>query len=321
MNFENLKRNQKSVVQLLENSFKENRLVHVYLFSGVKEALKLDAAFYLASLIMCEDGGACGKCDSCKKIAQLANPNLYLVSPDGDSIKKEQIEALEHDFGFATEKPRVFIIQNIEKANATSANTLLKFLEELKDNCYGILLTDKIDQVLPTIISRSQLIKFLPVQVSQIKQDLTNRGINAEKAGVIANLTGDINKAFAFTKDEQIDFLITSAKKIGFEFEYSNAYLEYLKIKKEIDKLDKTYVRYFIEILMMIQKDKIDTLISRKGNRIFEEEMDVITLMRSKEDEVKILEILLDSRDRLETNANVDMIFTNLFIKIEQLEG
>ena len=41
MNFENLKKNQPSVVQLLENSFKSNRLSHVYLFSGVKEALKL----------------------------------------------------------------------------------------------------------------------------------------------------------------------------------------------------------------------------------------------------------------------------------------
>ena len=175
MNFDNLKKNQKYVVQLLENSFKEKRLVHLYLFSGVKEALKLDAAFYLASLILCENGGACGKCDECKKIMQFSNPNLYLVSPSGDTIKKEQIEALEHEFGFAIDKPHVFIIQNIEKATPTAANTLLKFLEELHQDCYGILLTDNLSAVIPTIVSRSQVVRFLPVQAASIRDELEKK--------------------------------------------------------------------------------------------------------------------------------------------------
>ena len=317
MNFDNLKKNQKFVVQLLENSFKEERLVHLYLFSGVKEALKLDAAFYLASLILCDDGGACGKCDECKKIMQFANPNLYLVSPDGDTIKKEQIEELEHEFGFAIEKPHVFIIQNIEKATLTAANTLLKFLEELHSNCYGILLTDNISAVIPTIVSRSQVVRFLPVQASSIRDQLARRGINIEKASVIANLTADINKAFELAKDKNIDFLINFAISVGFDFENGNGYLSFIKRKKEFDKLDKQYYIYFIEILMMIQKDKIDRLLYRKGTYIFEETIESCNILKTKDEEVHILEVLLKYRDRLESNANPDMIFTGMFISLD----
>lgn len=316
MNFDNLKKNQKYVVQLLENSFKEKRLVHLYLFSGVKEALKLDAAFYLASLILCENGGACGKCDECKKIMQFSNPNLYLVSPSGDTIKKEQIEALEHEFGFAIDKPHVFIIQNIEKATPTAANTLLKFLEELHPDCYGILLTDNLSAVIPTIVSRSQVVRFLPVQAASIRDELTKRGIGKEKASVIANLTADINKAFELAKDKKIDYLINLAISVSFEFENSNGYLSFIKNKKEFEKLDKKYLMYFVEILMMLQKDKIDRLLYRNDDLIFEETIESCNLLRSKDEEVEILEILLKYRDRLESNANSDMVFTGMFISL-----
>lgn len=317
MNFDNLKKNQPSVVQLLENSFKSNRLSHVYLFSGVKEALKLDAAFYLASLILCENGTACGKCEECKKISRFANPSLYLLTPSGDTIKKEQIEDLEHEFGFAYDKPHVFIIQNIEKANASSANTLLKFLEELHDNCYGILLTDRIESVLPTIISRSQLVKFKPILTSIIKSDLIGRGLTEEKASVVANLSTDINKAFELARDPNVDFVIEAAKKISYELETGNGYLEYNKLRKSFEKLDKLYVRFFVDILMMLQKDKINALILRNGDLVFEEEISNSTILRSKDDEVKILEIILKYRDRLESYANVDMVLTGMFVSLD----
>ena len=317
MNFENLKKNQEYVVKLIDNSFKEKRLVHLYLFSGSKEALKLDAAFYLANLLLCENGNACGKCDECKKLSKFANPNLYMISPDGDTIKKEQIEDLEHEFGFAKDHPHVFIIQNIEKATLTAANTLLKFLEELHEDCYGILLTDKIEAVIPTIISRSQVVRFLPIQHTSIRDDLVKRKVSEEKANIIANLTSDINKAFELAKDTKIDYLIDLAVKVGFEFENSNGFLEFTKNKKDFEKLDKTYCIYFIEMLMMIQKDKINKLLYRNKDFIFEESIEMCNILRSKEDEVKILEVLLKYRDRLESNASVDMTFTGMFISLD----
>ena len=67
---------------------------------------------------------------------------------------------------------------------------------------------------------------------------------------------------------------------------------------------------------MMLQKDKIDRLLYRNDDLIFEETIESCNLLRSKDEEVEILEILLKYRDRLESNANSDMVFTGMFISL-----
>ena len=57
MDFSNLFNNQKAVVRLIKNSFDHNRLFHTYLFTGPRGSLKMDGAIYLASLVLCENGG------------------------------------------------------------------------------------------------------------------------------------------------------------------------------------------------------------------------------------------------------------------------
>ena len=68
---------------------------------------------------------------------------------------------------------------------------------------------------------------------------------------------------------------------------------------------------------MMLQKDKINALILRNGDLVFEEEISNSTILRSKDDEVKILEIILKYRDRLESYANVDMVLTGMFVSLD----
>jgi len=168
MNFDDLKNNQKEVLRLLENTFLKNRLVHTYLFEGVKGTPKIEAAYYLAMLILCEgktDKKPCLECRQCLNTMAFNNINVYLVKPEKESIKKEQIKELEHEFAHSALEggKRVFIIEDIDKATSEAANSLLKFLEESNDNNYGILITDNIQKVLLTIKSRSQVISFREV--------------------------------------------------------------------------------------------------------------------------------------------------------------
>ena len=95
MDFNNLFTNQPNIVKMINKSFNNNRLSQVYLFYGEKGTLKMDAALYLASLVLCEAGGNCGTCGQCKKIERLINPNIFIISPDGESIKKEQIQLIK----------------------------------------------------------------------------------------------------------------------------------------------------------------------------------------------------------------------------------
>ena len=162
MDFTNLFTNQPNVVKVINKSFNNDRLSQVYLFHGQKGTLKMDAALYLASMILCEAGGNCGMCDQCKRIERLTNPNIFIISPDGETIKKEQVEALEHEFSLASDNKRIFIIRDIDKATLAASNSLLKFLESLNDNNYGILLTENINLVIPTIKSRAISLHFSP---------------------------------------------------------------------------------------------------------------------------------------------------------------
>ena len=319
MDFSSLFNNQKTVVRLLKNSFDNDRLFHIYLFSGPRGSLKMDAAIYLASLVLCNNGGACGSCEECINIDKWSNEHLFIVSPDGDSIKKEQIENLEHEFGYKSDHTRVFIIQQIDKATLTAANTLLKFLEDLPNNCFGIILTENINKVLPTIKSRSQIVSFLPIPSDVVKDELIQKGIEVEKAHIISKITNNLSIASRYTKSKILDKAVELVKNISSEIEERrNPYLIFMQEGQFLYTLDRDKARIFFDLLVTIQDDKVNFLINRKDKMTFKSlEYTNINLM--KEEEIEILEIILKFRERVDTNANIDMIYTQMFVEIERV--
>jgi DNA polymerase-3 subunit delta' len=279
----------------------------------------MDAAFYLASLVLCDDGGICGKCDECIKIEKWANPHLYLVSPDGDSIKKEQIEALEHEYGFASDHTRVFIIQNIDKATLTASNTLLKFLEELGENCYGVLLTENLNKVIPTIKSRCQIVNFLPISSDVVCDDLMKKGYDEERSKIISSLTNNRSLGIRYAKDKDIDKIINLVSLISAKFEEGDSgYIEFLSKGSFLNNLDRDKNRMFLDLLIRNQNDKINILINRKDNIIFKG-LEFTNIMLDKEAEIKILEAILKFRERIDSNANLDIIYTQMFVEIGEV--
>ena len=89
-------------------------------------------------------------------------PDLFVVEPDGNNIKKGQLLDLQKEFSnkSLSNTKRVYLIKNAEKLNPASANTILKFLEEPEDNIIAILLTDSRYHVLETILSRCQVLSL-----------------------------------------------------------------------------------------------------------------------------------------------------------------
>lgn len=98
----------------------------------------------------------CDKCNICNLINKGDLPDLCIIKPEGNEIKKEQMINLEMEFSntsFITKK-KIYIILEADKMNNYSANSILKFLEEPRDNIYGILITKNKYKLLPTIVSR-----------------------------------------------------------------------------------------------------------------------------------------------------------------------
>lgn len=151
----------KSLEELI-TFYREKKLAHAYLISTNNVDKLLKDLLNVIKNIYCEDEFSvnCNKCSLCHLIEIGNLPTLDIIKPDGLMIKKEQILALKRLFSTNSQltNNKVYIIENAEKMNKESTNTMLKFLEEPADNIYGFFITNNKDNMLDTIISRCQII-------------------------------------------------------------------------------------------------------------------------------------------------------------------
>lgn len=319
MSFDTVKKYQKNVIKLLDSSFKKNRLVHTYLFVGSKGSLKKEAALYLASLLLCETNEACGECKACKQIRKGTNPNVFLIAPETESIKKEQILTLEHEFSMTSSSKRIFIIEHIDKATIAGVNSLLKFLEDANENCYGILLTENINAVIPTIRSRSQIVNFLPISRNNILDALWNRGIPGELSQVISTLTNDLDEALELAANEVMLRIIELVKSVGMsiEEEEQDPYLVYLTQSKFLtEAANKEYYIHFLNIFISLQHDKMKWLLYQKEDIVFEELLEQNQIQLTMAQEIQILEIILSFKAKIGYSINMELSIQAMMIEI-----
>ena len=138
-----------------------NMFSHAYLFEvGNYEE---DYSFILdfVKMLFCNNNNKfnkldCDKCNICSLINQEMFPDLYIIRPDGNEIKKEQLLNLEKEFSNTSivSNYKICIILEAEKMNISAANSILKFIEEPEDNIFNILVTKNKYKLLPTIVSR-----------------------------------------------------------------------------------------------------------------------------------------------------------------------
>ena len=155
----------------LENLYRENRLSHVYLLETNDLQKATTDVIKLIKKINCEFTykDTCQKCNVCNLINNNSLPSLIVIEPDGQNIKKEQVIDLKKRFSF---KPiytpnNVYIIKNADKLNGSSANTMLKFIEEPGDNIIGFLITTNLNNVISTIRSRCEILSLMYTENSQ----------------------------------------------------------------------------------------------------------------------------------------------------------
>jgi DNA polymerase-3 subunit delta' len=130
----------------------------------------LDKAFAdfmkrLIQMVFCkEEHKPCFECMDCLMAARKEHPDLTFIKPEksGGPIKIDQIRALQHDFYKTPQraKYRFVVIQSVERMNAFAANSLLKILEEPPKHTLFFLIAQQLSTVLPTVLSRCQLMRF-----------------------------------------------------------------------------------------------------------------------------------------------------------------
>jgi DNA polymerase-3 subunit delta' len=151
----------------LEDSFKQlgsriaaNKLHHALLIQGPTGLGKSSFVLQLAQLLLCkarQGDKMCGQCQSCLLNAATTHPDLHVVESDkqiGVDQIREAIKKLVSSAHLSGAK--VLIIYHAHTMTESSANALLKTLEEPTANTYLLLTTDKPERILPTIKSRCE---------------------------------------------------------------------------------------------------------------------------------------------------------------------
>ncbi len=155
---------QNSSIRSLIKKYSENKLSHVFLIETNDKQKVLEDVLEFVKEINCTENNfnsECTRCNLCHLTDTLALPSLKIIYPDGQAIKKNQMEELKNYFlsiPYLT-KYNIYILNDAEKLNASSANTMLKFIEEPEKNILGFLITNNKENIIHTIKSRCEVIK------------------------------------------------------------------------------------------------------------------------------------------------------------------
>jgi DNA polymerase III delta' subunit len=158
---------QDRVIGLVKNAIERDRVPHAYLFSGPAGAPMLDTALALACALNCMTarGEGCGECEACSRIIAGIHPDVVTLVREGaaqivpiENVRNQVIARIglpPHEA-----EVRVFIIEEATALAPPAANALLKTLEEPPQRTLFVLCTTAPEQLLPTIRSRCQRVRF-----------------------------------------------------------------------------------------------------------------------------------------------------------------
>jgi DNA polymerase-3 subunit delta' len=196
---------------LLRAHVASERARHAYLITGPTAIGKRTLALRFAQALNCEHavqlGDVCQQedCRPCQLIPTERYPDLHIVAPE-ESIKIEQVRRLQSRLALAPYEGRwqVAVLHDFQFATESAANAMLKLLEEPPPKVVLILTAPSDEDLLPTVVSRCELLALRPVDHQTLTDALRTRGADQAQAELLATLSGGRpGMAIALMQDEQ----------------------------------------------------------------------------------------------------------------------
>jgi len=196
-------------VELLEHALRNEHIGHAYLFIGQEQIGKLTLATEFAAALNCVGAAPpCRECTACRKTFEGSHPDVLCISPQNGRIKIEQIREMQRQTALSPYEGRlrVCLINDLHTATTEAANALLKTLEEPPARVVILLTAVNQESLLPTVVSRCQILQLRPVPAALIEQTLRrSEGQNAQRAADISRwAAGRIGWALTAARDPDV---------------------------------------------------------------------------------------------------------------------
>lgn len=324
-------RGQELAVQRLRAALRTGRVPHAYLFSGPPGVGKGQTARVLAQALVCLRGSedACGRCAGCRKVVAGTHSDVVTVTaPEGKRrIVIKQVRTLQGQMAYRPyeARHRVVLISDADTMTEEAANALLKTLEEPPDSTLFVLTTAQPWNLLATIRSRCQEVRFIPLGRAEVATRMEAEGCSAELARVVAGLSeGSLGRARELVRagiEEERSAVLVAVAELDLDDPVSLLALSeswYRERERVHDRID-LLLSWYRDLLVLASGGASDALIHLdllNGPLASQRRLGRAAVLRC-------LDLLLEARAAIkERNANVRLTAERLFIGLaEQARG
>jgi DNA polymerase-3 subunit delta' len=329
---------QDHIIDHFKLAIKSDHLSHAYIFIGQDGVGKTLFAKEFAKALNCKNNGndSCNACQNCIRIEKHNHPDVFWTEREEKAkfIKIENIRNLQNSVRLSPLESdyKIFIIKEADRMNEEASNCLLKTLEEPSPNTIIILIAKSMTPIKETIRSRCQIIRFQPIPIHIIENQLTGKSdADANKIGWISRFcNGSLGNAlhllddnhYEINKDIVARMTAPDMDNLVFAEEVIDSYLnvgDSLEEKRQI-------LKSILHCILQLYRDLLIVKVMN-GHDAQQEKMSLFnagsedTLQKyanylTKEQIMYVIDEILESIKYIDFNLNINLLVENIITSI-----
>lgn len=318
----------KDLIEYIQTAVQMDKVCHAYILNGERGSGKKMLANLFARTLECENSSQepCNECRSCRQAESGNHPDIKVITHEKpNSISVDDIrDQVNNDIMI---KPysspyKIYIIPEADKMTEQAQNALLKSMEEPPAYVVIFLLTDNVDALLPTIQSRSVMLRLRNVKDKLVKAYLVQQmqipDYQAEVCAAFAQ--GNMGKAIMLATSDHFNEIKEEAIQL---LKYIND-MELDEIVSAIKRINmyKLEITDYLDIIMIWYRDILIYKATKNVSRVvFKDQIEFIK-ERAKKSSYEGIELILTSLDqaktRLRSNVNFELVMQLLLMTIKE---